>query len=311
MKIPRKYFLFRRIYVKNALTKLRFRLALISNFKNTYKLMSNNSIYIDRLILIYQFLQIFSSRFLNLTSIIRCRSLYHLLKIDGDVFKYLYKYYGISINDIHEIDNFEEIITFDVKELFFENIYLKYGFHNSPKPLTIIDCGANIGLYSFLVSTQYQVKKIYAFEPSQAIYNLLCDNIKENYFADKIIPINCFLGRSKGSVCFDVNDDVFTMSKKSINDIGVDVAQVSIDSFISDEGISDIDIIKMDIEGGEYDAIAGASNTLKNMKPKLIISAYHLYDDIPKLTNKILDINSEYKIIVTHNSFIHPILYCF
>ena len=28
--------------------------------------------------------------------------------------------------------------------MFVENIYLKYGFHNSGEPLKIIDCGANI-----------------------------------------------------------------------------------------------------------------------------------------------------------------------
>ena len=43
---------------------------------------------------------------------------------------------------------------------------------------------------------------------------------------------------------------------------------------------SDIDFLKMDIEGAEYEALEGAKEVLSNTK-KVVIAAYHIRDGIP------------------------------
>ena len=51
----------------------------------------------------------------------------------------------------------------------------------------------------------------------------------------------------------------------------------------------------MDIEGGEYDALLGAKDTLKNRKPMLILELYKL-NSVKKINpiNKIINFLNEY-----------------
>jgi hypothetical protein len=44
-------------------------------------------------------------------------------------------------------------------------------------------------------------------------------------------------------------------------------------------GLARLEIIKMDIEGAERQALAGAQETLKRLRPRLEICVYHLPDD--------------------------------
>jgi FkbM family methyltransferase len=62
----------------------------------------------------------------------------------------------------------------------------------------------------------------------------------------------------------------------------------TIDQIVQDNGLSRVDQIKMDIEGSERYALAGAKNTLVRYRPRLSIAAYHLPDDTEKLPAVIL-----------------------
>lgn len=68
---------------------------------------------------------------------------------------------------------------------------------------------------------------------------------------------------------------------------------VSIDDYVRENGIR-VDVIKMDIEGGEGDALSGAEHTLRTFQPRLMISAYHRADDLWVLREQIQKINRNY-----------------
>ena len=55
-----------------------------------------------------------------------------------------------------------------------------------------------------------------------------------------------------------------------------------------------IDIIKMDIEGSEYNALIGYKNHIINDNPILLISVYHNNEDLWKLPKLIYDYNNNY-----------------
>ena len=63
-----------------------------------------------------------------------------------------------------------------------------------------------------------------------------------------------------------------------------------------DEDIKEkIDIIKMDIEGEEYNALIGCKNHIINDKPILLISVYHNNTDLFRIPKLIYEYNNNYK----------------
>ncbi len=66
----------------------------------------------------------------------------------------------------------------------------------------------------------------------------------------------------------------------------------TVDNILSGKKIT---FIKMDLEGYEQKAIAGAEKTIKQYKPKLLISAYHRNDDLYMIPRLLLNFNPEYK----------------
>ena len=64
-----------------------------------------------------------------------------------------------------------------------------------------------------------------------------------------------------------------------------------------------VNIIKMDVEGSEYEGLIGAQKTIKKHHPQLIISIYHKKDDLWNLPLLIKDISPDYKFYIRHFSF--------
>jgi len=58
--------------------------------------------------------------------------------------------------------------------------------------------------------------------------------------------------------------------------------------------------VKMDVEGYEAQAIAGAENAIKKYKPLLGISLYHIPGDIHKLTKQIMSYRQDYRLYIRH-----------
>lgn len=76
---------------------------------------------------------------------------------------------------------------------------------------------------------------------------------------------------------------------------GEAIKTITIDKHIKANNIAKVDFIKMDIEGAERHALAGATNTVKKHKPTLAVCIYHLWDDIIKIPELISSMNPGYK----------------
>jgi FkbM family methyltransferase len=147
-------------------------------------------------------------------------------------------------------------------------------------------------------------KKIYAFEPEPNNYELLCETIKNNKLEEIIIPIKYAISNRKTTLLISSNDGASALSE-IYGDFKVNT--ITIDDFVDQNNI-DVGIIKMDIEGHEYEAIQGAINTIKEHRPVLLISIYHRGKDffeIKPLLEKHLD---EYKYLVRKLNPLNPIM---
>lgn len=121
-----------------------------------------------------------------------------------------------------------------------------YGF----EPEVIIDCGANIGLSAIYFKNRFPEAKIIAIEPEMSNFELLKKNT-EKY--DNIFCIRSGIwNTSTNLIIKDENSEnwgfvVEEVDYKNNNTIPA----ISIDEIISNYGINQIDILKIDIEGSE------------------------------------------------------------
>lgn len=123
---------------------------------------------------------------------------------------------------------------------------------------TAIDGGAYIGTWSAQLARQFS--RVVAFEP-----------IEENV---QCLALNCpsveiyraALGAEFGSVCLARREPHKAYSWQR-SDRGVAVPVMTID----DLQLEDVDLIKLDIEGMEYDALRGARQTILRCRPVVMI----------------------------------------
>lgn len=138
---------------------------------------------------------------------------------------------------------------------------------------TVLDIGANIGIYSLIAGNKVGNKgKVYAFEPANEAYDKLRYHIKLNNL-DNIDTIKYGVSNYSGVAEFNVcEDDAFnslgdTPMKDVVRKETIDL--ITIDDFVLKNSINRVDIIKVDTEGAEFLVFEGAKKTLLKDKPSL------------------------------------------
>ncbi len=161
----------------------------------------------------------------------------------------------------------------------------------------VIDCGANIGMFS-----AYAAEKgcsVYAFEPVPSVVTILKETAK---LTEGINIKEYALSNSSGNINIkiDVNNmagSTNIIGNKDNNSNIINVASTTLDDFTASNNINKIDFIKADIEGAERYMLLGATNVLKELAPKLAICTYHMPDDPKVIKEIILNANPKYTII--------------
>ena len=160
-----------------------------------------------------------------------------------------------------------------------------YYFKTNKKAPFILDIGANIGDSVLYFKWLYPNATIHAFEPHKSAYLLLQKNVNDNKFKN-VSLYNFGIGKDKKeTVLYSSNDNTFYASsvfksvinkKEKISKNYIDIKNIStMDIF---KNVRSIDLIKMDIEGGEMNALQGIKSLFK--KTKCIILEYHILDKL-------------------------------
>lgn len=140
---------------------------------------------------------------------------------------------------------------------------LKAGLSHCKKFRLALDCGAHIGTWSIELSKTFET--VIAFEPAPDTFECLEVNTK------KIGNIYCnqkAIGKKEKMVSMTMTDKDVERKHTGARFIkrGGDINCISIDSL----RLEDVDFIKLDLEGGEPDAVIGAIKTLHRCKPVVV-----------------------------------------
>jgi FkbM family methyltransferase len=176
---------------------------------------------------------------------------------------------------------------------FLENIFFYPVLSNKLKSLTtkddlvIFDVGANRGQSIVYYKKLFKHSKLFSFEPSPQDFSHL-NSVASKY--DSVQVFNLGLGNSTTELTFYLSDLSETSTfilpdsdsnwnklKSKILWTSTDqmyspvIAKITtLDEFVSGVGVSVIDILKIDVEGFEYDVLLGASNLLSHQRVNLI-----------------------------------------
>jgi FkbM family methyltransferase len=128
---------------------------------------------------------------------------------------------------------------------------------------TLIDCGANYGYWSVLVSSRpYGSHKAIAIEPSSQNFAKLSNNSRVN--GGRIELMKCAIGSARGTArLFGTKHEAFSIAG-SVDSGGEEVPVIALDNLIDDGKVSASGkfLIKLDVEGVEIEAIKGGTRLL-------------------------------------------------
>ncbi|PSF36238.1 hypothetical protein C7H19_13605 [Aphanothece hegewaldii CCALA 016] len=157
------------------------------------------------------------------------------------------------------------------------NYFIKFIQEND----IVLDIGANLGYFSLLFAKQVGNKgKVYAFEPEPNLFLLLKKNVEVNQYQN-ITLINKAVSHQNTSLKLYISED--NIGDHRIYDAEDGRQYIEIDSLKLDDYFADFEpeirLIKMDIQGAEYEALQGMINLInKNKKVEIVteFSPYHL-----------------------------------
>jgi FkbM family methyltransferase len=161
----------------------------------------------------------------------------------------------------------DDLIGF--KEIFWENEYLAPFDISEIK--TIVDCGANKGRASLFFMMNANVERVLLVEANP----YLKESIEETLFSlSKKVEINinnsCVTGKSSQNISFAVSEDTrnshISQSKDSQNK-NLNIKSISLRDLLKKYNFTgSIDLLKMDIEGSEFDVLENDLEIFKRFK---------------------------------------------
>jgi len=75
---------------------------------------------------------------------------------------------------------------------------------------------------------------------------------------------------------------------------------ISIDEFVEERALN-VGLIKLDVEGAEYEVVLGVKETIMKQKPILVISLYHTFKDFFEIKPLIESWGLGYKFEIRHH----------
>ena len=194
----------------------------------------------------------------------------------------------------HLVEN--EIFWGGLYENAWEAMSLKYWTLLCKDANCIFDAGANTGIYSLVAREVNQDASVIAFEPLKRIFAMLQKNKELNSF--EIMCVEKALSNADGDAIIydDFSSDHSYDATVGVNlrlenskVVGGAITTIKLETFINEQKIKKIDLIKIDVEKHEPELLEGFGKYLALFAPTMLIEI--LSDDIAvRIQNLIKDI---------------------
>jgi len=155
-----------------------------------------------------------------------------------------------------------------------ETAFLKRTFFPG---MVFLDIGANVGYYTALAGHAAGVTgRVLALEPDPESYHYLTQTIQVNRFTNAT-PFQMAASDQVGSAQLHISARNRGDNRLYPNELASDVVTVdttTIDLLLLQNGITSVDVIKMDVQGAEGRVLQGMKDTLAQSKPVTLLTEF-------------------------------------
>jgi FkbM family methyltransferase len=151
-----------------------------------------------------------------------------------------------------------------------------------PDLKTVFDVGANVGDMTMSMCKLFPDATVHAFEPYSKTFETLRARVEASPYRDRVRLHNFGFYDKRGTAPLHVTSFHGANSLVSISSAYhvfnphvreedlEDVQLVRLDDFVGESGIGHIDLMKVDVEGAEFEVFAGGVRTLSSMIDTII-----------------------------------------
>jgi FkbM family methyltransferase len=200
---------------------------------------------------------------------------------------------GTKLIDLHTADglvitirqNYSDAST--LSEIFLEDCYVRR--LKLPSSPVVIDIGGFIGDFSLYAAKRLNASRVIVCEPSLRNWTLLLRNISNNRYEGRIEPINKAITDGRDVMMnIDVPDEYQCMVSAYLpGGPGlVAVPGISLGQLLRDCSVDNVDLLKIDCEGGEYAILESTPSELFR-RIRNIVFEYHDFDGIERVWTRL------------------------
>jgi FkbM family methyltransferase len=160
----------------------------------------------------------------------------------------------------------------------------EYGLRNIRPPVsTVVDIGANIGLFSLWARHHFPTATIHAYEPNDAIWDFTVRNLRKA----KVVLFNEGVGseESAGTLILEHSSRLVATKKDSRGSVKL----TGIDTVIERLEGKHLDLLKIDCEGAEWDIFLrkDAFRTVRHVRMEYHLDQRHNMVSFEAVTSKL------------------------
>ena len=139
------------------------------------------------------------------------------------------------------------------------------GTYQLPLPCeTILDCGANVGIFSVWAARQRPNARIVALEPFPRTYSALEANVRANRLEHRVRPVPMGLAATAGERQIRIEGDspnrqLVLAGAEDMAEATVAVQCIDLAECLRQHQLGAVDLLKMDIEGSEWEVLLSTS----------------------------------------------------
>jgi FkbM family methyltransferase len=189
-------------------------------------------------------------------------------------------YVGLKALPLPHTVEFRNGLRYRLEEYYDLETLWQINFHHvyqlEPSAAVILDVGANVGLFTCWAAQQNPRAQIVAIEPFPRNSERLVEHVQNNGFGQRVEVVQAALSSTKGTARLSTAGEASQMFRLTSEEgVGsVEVPTLTLADIVENLKHNSIDLMKMDIEGSEYDVLLSTPASVLSRIGKISLE-YH------------------------------------